>query len=154
MKQYSFYKSAEKIKKRAQHLLLGLIALYLVNFSAVAVVPEPQVTLFGKVFNNYQGVQTRVANGGILWQLKSIGEDGKEYVYSATIEPVAKGLYDYRIDIPQRLVEQVVTPEFTQSAASSLTIAIKIGVKPRLPRRKFAQCVCPDLGIIINSINP
>ncbi|MEY8250748.1 MAG: hypothetical protein RPR91_00055, partial [Colwellia sp.] len=124
MKQYSFYKSAEKIKKRAQHLLLGLIALYLVNFSAVAVVPEPQVTLFGKVFNNYQGVQTRVANGGILWQLKSIGEDGKEYVYSATIEPVAKGLYDYRIDIPQRLVEQVVTPEFTQSAASSLTIAI------------------------------
>ncbi|WP_016955191.1 Calx-beta domain-containing protein [Catenovulum agarivorans] len=93
-------------------------------FWVEAQVPEPQVTLYGQVFNRYQGIETRLSSGNLVWQIKADDGSGKLLTYATSLQPLADGVYDYRLDIPQRLLEQAITPSLTTEFADANTIAV------------------------------
>ncbi|KMT64330.1 type I secretion C-terminal target domain-containing protein [Catenovulum maritimum] len=89
-----------------------------------AEIPEPQVTLYGKVFNRFQGVETRVTSGALKWQIKSQTNANQTFTYSAQLQPLANGSYDYRLDIPQRLLEQAITPALANQVSDNQSIVV------------------------------
>ncbi|MER2493058.1 hypothetical protein [Catenovulum sediminis] len=103
---------------------LLMIVLCSSLFSVRAEVPEPQITLYGQVFNRYHGIETRLNSGQLQWQIKALDGSAKVLTYSTSLNAIGDGQFDYRLDIPQRLLEQALTPSLITETVEQRAIAV------------------------------
>jgi hypothetical protein len=77
-------------------LLLPLTTLY-------ALVPEPDVTIFGTIYNHYKGADTILHNGTMTWIIKANDNNQESYQYTTKLETLNGGQYSYQLSIPQKV---------------------------------------------------
>lgn len=105
-----------RIAKPLGWTLLGALAI---ATATVADVPEPMVTLYGKVSNQVGLLQEPVVSGAVSWVLRDEQTPDTELRFTATLGNFASGAYNYRVDIPQKLLAAGSVPALV--AASSLS---------------------------------
>lgn len=66
-----------------------------------ALVPEPDVTIYGTVYNHYKGADTILHNGNMTWIIKPRDNNQETYQYTTSLKTLNGGKYSYQLNIPQ-----------------------------------------------------
>lgn len=91
---------------RALTVLLVSGALFIVCLSknTHASLPEPKLSIYGKVFVDNDNDSERLSTGQLKWQVQRVNGEQDSTEYTVNIEPFANNEFDYRLDIPLKLL--------------------------------------------------
>jgi len=85
-----------------KNLSILIIWLMTINLS-YAMVPEPDVIIYGKVINRYKGADTILNDGKLTWKIKAREGEQETYQYDTELESLNNGQFSYRLYIPQKV---------------------------------------------------
>jgi hypothetical protein len=87
--------------------IISIAICILITNSVYALVPEPDVIIYGKVVNRYKGADTIMNEGKLTWTIKARDGDQETYSYETELESLNNGQYSYRLYIPQQVAGDI-----------------------------------------------
>lgn len=90
-------------------IILGLASCAF--FSSIAgQISEPGTVFYGRIVHVSAGHEYLLTEGNLVWTFRSAVQGGREYSFSAKLEPLAAGQFSYRLDIPHEALAYTLTP--------------------------------------------
>lgn len=102
----TFIYPAKTLISSSLHLIaIGLFSC--ISLFGKASIPEPHITIYGQVYVDYEAGLQRIRSGTITWNISDSETTDHLTEYNIEIAPFADGQFDYRLDLPVKLLVQV-----------------------------------------------